>query len=61
MIAWGSGKRMAKHIVLVLPSFNAQHYRDYIIDQYVKKPGRNLIVTTYSDLELNMDMNPFKL
>ena len=61
VIAWGSGKRMAKHIVLVLPSFNSQHYRDYINDQYVPKPGCNFIVTTYSALELNMDMNPFKL
>tara|TARA_A100001011_G_C14261845_1_gene822809 strand:+ start:121 stop:1824 length:1704 start_codon:yes stop_codon:yes gene_type:complete len=60
-IAWGSGKRMAKHIILVLPSFRESHYKKAFKDHYIPQKGCNLIVTTYSALQSTIDTNPFKM
>lgn len=62
VITWASGKRrMAKHIILVLPTFKGAQYKKYIKEHYVPQDGCNLIVTTYSAFQMGKDTTYFKL
>jgi hypothetical protein len=61
VITWGSGKRMAKHVILVVSTFKGHQYKQYIKDHYVPQPGCNLIVTTYTDFQMGKDTQYLKL